>query len=609
MRAGHEVRLVERDPFHPRFLLGALASYAANPEIELHPNLAEALRSAVRSTDIADVPGWFGERKVLAAITRWAPDEARRLLWRYLAEPPLDDGANTTKTDYRRVAIGAMPILDAEQRRSVGRALEAMVEADGKGRAEALTYQLSGLSWVEQCDLLLAHDPKTWPPDFGREITPPSREETDALLAGIRGETEERVRRRLLLARVAVRLARMTGSVPSIDWSGLLVPGAEAFRAAARLGLELEDAEAARALAAIGWESHAADDESLAFETSELLALLPDEELVPVLSRLQPESLVRVYGRRPSLRGEVGPLLLEWIRELLLTRRTQWGLGGSYYTYEDRQACYDALFEGERVRIESALHEAWAEPGLRGNMEADHGSGPVWPLLRALWHHDPVFVEEVWRGATDHTPSFWVGEVEAFPASLPPSAEADALRVRMLERSTTDDKLFDLVNLLQRKGHEGLLLTEVARLSNSGKAIDRARGYAVAGFMDASQGVRDLWSGDFGAAHAAGWLRDIHSAALSWHREAVWAQHWWRDIVEAGTEDAAWGSYARLVQIYDERFAHHLEEAPRVDPTGDRARWLDRLMEVKRATRKRRKEELKNLSNLAPRTDRIIYRW
>lgn len=608
LRDGDEIDLAEQNSFHPRFLLGALASHAADSSVGLTARLQEALRTAIAATEIVDVPGWFAEWKVLAAITRWAPDEARQLVTRYLAAPPLEETARAARAEYRRVAIGAMPILDEEQLCGVADALDAMVEAEGQGRAEALTYHLSPMSWNEQVELLLDHDPKDWPTDFGRELRSPSRIEVEALLGGIGGEGEAGLRRRLLLAGVAVRLARMKGSVLPIDWDRLFVPGAEAFRAAVGLALDLEDVEAARSLAVTGWDSDEADDESLSFETSELLALLPDDELRPVIPRLQPETLVRLYGRRPALRPDTGPPLLDWVRGLLLTRRTQWGLGGSYYTYDDRQACFDALFEGERGAIEAMLREAWSDKGLRRNIEADHGSGPVWPLLRVFWSHDPEFVEEVWRGVTDRSASFWVGEVETFPAKLPVSPAADALRVRVLERSTTDDKLFGVVNLLQRSGHEAWLLAEVGRLAASGKAVDRARAYAIAGFMDASRPVRDLWSGDFGAVVPGGWLGGIHAAALAWHREAAWAQHWWRQIVEARSEYEAWGAHARLVQVYDDRFAHHWEEAPRVDRHGERAQWLDRLIAVKRATRKRRKDGLKNLSSLAPRTDRIIYR-
>jgi hypothetical protein len=377
--------------------------------------------------------------------------------------------------------------------------------------------------------------------------------------------------------------------------------------AAVRLGLELDPIEAARALAGSGFDRSVLTDANDRFHSSELLARLDDEALAHLLGTLETESWLGLFAKRPALRPALNTLLLGWIRDRLMAKRTSWSFGSGYFSYPDRQGYFDLLLSENLEEIGGMLREVWADKALRSNIQHDHGEGPAWPLLASYMRHDPTFIAEVWNRTVSKSANMWIGMIEHWPTELPPGDEADELRRATLTRPKTDQKLFHAVLQLQRAGHDALVLAEVERLLASTRAIDRARAIAIVGFMEPGEAVTAAWS-EVEALPVSSWLTGVRDTARQWRDDALALRHWAGQAINEADELTAWTAAINMVRVYDGRCSYlYRAEGFTIDPYTWRSNWLDLLAPARRALRDRRLKDLDKSKNLAPRTNRIVY--
>ena len=594
----------------PESLVRALAPFAFDPGVHLSNNIASELERAVRSLNADTVPSWLDQDfAMLSVIARWAEEGGRALLRLFLEDVPGTAEAERHARDaFRRVAMAAMPVLDEQELARIADIFFGLVERDGAGEAAAILVALGRAPLRKQLEILLSHPIESWPTERRHLLQRPgTRDALDVVEAIDPEAVAELLLRQLIVSRDLVIRLKEPIAAP-VDWDSLMRhPDGRVVMAAIRLGLELDPARAARALAGSGWDRTVLTEPNDCFHSSQLLAHLDDEALVPLLSTLETESWLQLFAERSSLRPSLSPLLLGWIRECLLARRTSWGLGSSYFDYKERQGYFDLLLIEHPEEIGAMLRAAWADKALRSNIRHDHGGGPAWPLLASYMRHDAVFAAEVWNGTVSKSRNMWIGLIEHWPAALPSGPESDALRRTMLARPKTDEKLFHAVVQLQRLGHEALIFAEVDRLLAASRAVDQARAITILGFLEPSDAAEAAWK-EVEALPVSDWLAGIRDAARRWREDALALRYWAGQAINEPDNLAAWAAAINMTRVYDGRCSYlYRAEGFKIDPYTWRANWLDLLATARRALRDRRLKELEKSRNLAPRTNNIVY--
>lgn len=570
----------------PLQLIEALTGEVGDPDVTLSESLAEALRAAVDALVPADMVELFSQDgRPATVMLRWHPERFFALWRAYLLNEPVPEDDHD-RADYRRIALGALPILDAAERAALADRLEASAAPDGTGRGAATGLRMTRAPLAEQIALLVATPLAHWPAAYRYLLNSPSGDEREQLIASLDFTAEpDRLRRSIILA---VALIERFGTVTvTRDWSGAFtLADPDAQRDALRIAHYTGGEAAAEAFAPLGQNAANAANPVLGFEISGLLSNLGDVALRPNLARLDAETLSHVYLGRPALRDEVLPLWRAWMVDRIAVPRTSHGFGADRAYYVDRDEAYAAYVAAEPDQAAALLRGAWEDAKTRQNIVFDHGGGPTWPLLQALAPSDPDLVKEIWRGVAGEGGVMWATDDQAFPAKLPAGALFDDVRAEMLSRPTKDGRLFDMVRALERGGHQDFLIAWIERGLAAVLPATRARAITVAGFLDASDAAVELWDGQLAARPTAGWLADVYDVAAKWFSCARAARHWYLVMRQAATEAEALRAFWLLNRVADTRMWLFSRQEPyKVPHDSFRAQWLDFFRDGVKAAR------------------------
>lgn len=613
-------RVAVQDRSRDASLIAALADHASDPAVILDPTLAAALADTVERQTPANLPDLFelGGRK-LTVLLRWHPESVFSMYRAYLAEDggsqdapvgpsiedpsapapatgvPDADAIQHAHATFRRYALGALPFLSREEAEQLADTVEARAAPDGAGRAAANALRLGRMPAADQIRLLLETPADDWPTDFKYLLNTPLGSEVQNLILNIDlRRPRDEIWRELLLARQLTRRFQMAPACVARDWShGLGHPDADVREHVVEIAHNVDGRNAARQMLSVITNEIPARGHTLGFEQSALLLKLDDVELGPLLDRLDPEALSHAYLHRPALRAQILPPWRAWMHDKLLVARNSRSFGGDRAHYRDRDQAYAAFLDENRDEAVRLVRTAWEDKALRDNIIWEHGEGPAWPLITALAASEPDLVKEVWRGSVSTGGGMWDGMIEEHPADLPPGAEHDDVRAEMLDRALTDEKLFRAVRVLEREGHLDFLLSWIRTGLCGARALDHARGFTAAGFLDATAGATALWTEIDGAPLPAGWLGEVRRKARGWFARGQKARHWYALMSRAGDEEAAYRAFWLHGRISDERVPQYFRaEGLKVDPESWRAQWLDFFREATKSMRETATAEL-----------------
>lgn len=578
----------------PHFLLGALAEFSADPVHMLDDATQVLLDATVASLSASDVPILYQEdRKALSALMRWHPDRAFVLIRDYLLMRPAPDPVRQVEEIqiYRGIAIDAIGWLTPAECAALADRLESTAEPEpvdagntgrgddnraARGRWQATALRLAHRPHCEQVALLHAAD--HWPDNFPTLLSEPTKDEIHGYVRDIDFSAPiDELGLRLRLACALVR--QFAHDEVDRDWR----PGfghaeasvrARALELARRSGGE----RAARQFAATGWSARGVVDAHLAFEGSDLLTLLDEAAVRPLLDRLGAQAIAHLYLHRPALRDAIAPYVRASLVDTLLVKRTSRGFGADYAYYRDRDAAYAIWCADHHDDVVAILEAAWGHPKTRGNVIWDHGDGPTWILLEALARTDPALVKSIWRGSLDHSGVMWMSAIEYFPAQLPAGAAFDDLRSEMLDRAASDERLFNAARELQASGHRAFLLRWIEDRLGGDPPTGWAKAITVAGFLDADDAAVALWHGPLATEPGPGWLSSVWAAASASFEKARLSRYWYGQLSVANHEKEAFRAASVLDLVGDDRvWLFFKDPGLRVDPRSWRAEWLDIL--------------------------------
>lgn len=587
--------------------LAAIAPLAWRPDASLAPSLKQALYDDPLNAPLSRllVRGKWTDTVATPLALRFGPTEALDDLRRYLLEfQDLEETDFNQRDDYRRVAQLSAPILSERERLIVARGLQEIAARDQAGPQAAIAYQMFDLDFSGQVALLLDSPFEAWPSDFRRLLAQAEPDALNALLERL--DFRHDVSTDLRLAHLAEAVTPY-GFRPAvaIDWSaGLTHPNAVLRFVATALACRCGVDGAAAILLAQSWSARSEETFDTRFAGSELLLQADDEALGAALDRLDDDNLLRAYSDRASLRVRAGDLLLERLRDWLLTPRTSRSFGGRFIIYGDRQERVGSLYRERRQIIADLFQAAYARADCRDNLH--YGTEPdlVWPLLTEMAADQPEFVDTVWRSAIEARPLMRDSDLEMFPTRLAPGDTTDAMRGEVLRRARNDEHLADAVFCLQSQGHEIFVLNEVRRLVGEPRALDRAHGYTIAGFLGATSAAIALWEDERLARPSRGWLHDVHARSAAAFQEALHLKHWSAALAQETDEVAAWRAFWMLGRIRDRR-RDALKDDPlfEIERRSFRDRWIRMQNHVWRSIATDRANERKARLHHTPRTD------
>jgi len=610
-----EVDLTERGlGQEPYWLFATLAEHAADPRATFSARTAKGLDSAFRRLQPSDVPEWFQEKgRVLPTMLRWKPDETIGLIRQYLANallPPTGDTAGERAHDrYRQIALTALPFLTDGERRQISLIVDANHGPQGEGRGVANALRLAHQPLSDQIRLLLDQPPVAWPRDYKYLLNEPLGDEVTALILAVDFALgRDRIWPLLSLALALAKRFGCGKRPVARSWrEGFAHADEEVRSMAIDLARIVGGRAAAIELAATDWSAETAGNDLRAFEGSELLLKLDNRRLRRHLHRLCPENLAHTYLTRPSLRTDVYPLWHAWMVDRLLVERTSRSFSGGYYRYNGRDKAYASFYADHPEEVRRLLTTAWETKGLRNNIRMDHDDGPAWSLLKAHARTDPDLFKTIWRETVGDSGNFWAGSIESLPASLA-GADFDDLHSEMLDRATTDEKLFSAVRNLERHGHRKLLLSRIATGLASPRAIDQAQAMTIAGFLDGTRSAMRLWRQLAHSPPGPGWLAQVYKPAHAWFERVTLARHWQRELSGALNEIDAFRAYWLSNAVVDDRFSLYFKTgAYRVDPQSWRAQWLDFFLSVPKSFREAAREDIKNSHYHGKRYNNVLH--
>lgn len=606
--------VLDRTPPSGQALLRELSAYAADPWSHLDPAVAAALEGAVANLNAKDVPTLFEfNGQALATVLRWHPERFDALYRAYLRANRAGartDGSGNPDQVNRDHALHALPFFEESELTSLADRLAVSANSNHAGRDFTDAFRLAHRPLSEQVALLIAAPMTEWPQNYKHLLNEPEGSEIADLITGIDfKQARDDIWPDLTLADTLVRRFGAGCTPIERDWRiGLGHGDEDVRRRVISLATHVAPAAAALELVALSGPGALTVSGRLPFEESAPLLALDDETLRRFLPRLHPEVLMRAYQRRPNLRTDISGPLRAWMADKLLVKRSSRALGNAFMQYVDRDEAYAEFCRVEHAEAVRLIRSAWGDKHFRDNILWEHGGGPAWAMIKALATSEIQLVKEIWRGSLDETSSIWVGDVEIFPATLPVGETFDDLRAEMLHRALTDERLFVAVISLERAGHGAFLRDWVRARLDGGRALDRARALAVAGFLDGTDEAIALWAEIEASPVPAGWLGDVRTTARKWFNRALAARHWYREMSSATSEFSAYRCFWLASRHFDDRYELYFR-APglRVDRNSWRAQWLDFFGDMIKNFRSNADKDLKKSFAFDKRANDIIH--
>lgn len=556
-------------------ILGDLAKQAVVPDIEPDPDLVvwlKGLLSRVQPEEGLDLIDF--EDDAVGAALRWAPKETLALVDRVLADPSTDVAVRL------KLATRFSPVLGITQRRRASRTTAG--ERAGLRRdqlQDRLALRMAERPFPLQMRLLQT-DPsgKIWPDVRGTLLSTPSDPEKTALLAGLDFERpNDAVWANLWLATDVIDRFGKPANIPRLNWRAAMRTGtgeqlSRVFRLAHYLGSE----EMAQVLRDQEWTSRTVDVQPQRFLGSSLFVLLADDQLAPLLDRVDTLVLAKIYNDRPGLAPQAGEHWLARLEAELLAPPRSRSFGGEFWRYNGQPEALRKLFAEHHERIVALLDKAWGEARTRNEIIHSFSDNPVWPLARVAAASAPELVAKIWR-ETMATQRFGTSDtVDFFPARLPTGAPFDTLRIEMLEHVSSDTALIAAVRALEFNGHGAELAAFVETRLADPNPYRRAFAVTIAGFMHADQHAQALWDAPLIPDLGPGWLNQVQTDARASNEKAGYAKHWALTAVEANDEVTAFGAYLLFRGIADRRAFRWLKERKFPHPWDSwRAQWLN----------------------------------
>jgi hypothetical protein len=575
-RDGHRLRMTDAaKPSQMWVMLKDLSRHAIVPDVVPDPNLVAWLKArlsyagAAEGVELAEI-----NDDAFGAAMRWAPTETLALVARTMTQ------RSTPVAARLHLAKRFSPVLSISERRRASRL--AAGEHPGL-RADQLQDRLA-LRMAErpfQLQMrLLQTDPsgRTWPDMRGTLLSTPTDEQKAHLLAGLDFEKPDAgVWAKLWLSTEMIKRFGRPSAMPRLNWSAATrTSPPDKFARVLQLAHYVDSEEMAAVLRDQDWASQDDDGKPVKFLGSTLLALLPDEQLRPLLDRIDSFILAKVYNDRPELAQQAGQKLLERLEDELLKPRRDRSFGGDSWQYSKYQTALQKLFTEHPARILLLLEEAWSQPDLRDEIINSFGTNSAWFLARAAAASAPEFVARMWRETMAAERYSSSDTIDFFPSQLPAGALFDQLRAEMLERASPDNTLTAAIRAIGARGHGAALAEFVESELIAANPCRRAFAITIAGFMHADQHADKLWNVKLLADQGPGWLSQVQAEARSSFEKATYAKHWVLTAVEAKDEVAAFGAYLLFRTIADLRAFRWFKERKLAHPGNSwRSQWLN----------------------------------
>lgn len=589
-----------------QFLLAALAPFAVDPEMQITPALRTALLPEV--TKALQRPGLLyepGDGKT--TVARWFAPELRAASANQI-QAPLPTGPDKVEKRElaRRTALVAMPGMEEAERRVAGKNFATEVEDTGRGWPTARAYQLSVLPAAEQIAMVVGSPPEQLPEDSEYLLRVPSAATLEALAHSVDfTKSGEEAHRPMKLVWQLLQRHNIPGAQATLDWkTGFQHPERPFAVDAMSVARALDPDNAARVMRDLPWDYHTVQEPLERYMGSDLLAKLPDAEIPGVIARMHPQSLLYLYHERPSLRATLTGPILDWLKDEMLTPRSSHSVGGRFVYYNNRKNHYATFYADHAETIDAMVRQAWDDKRTRRNISFGDTDKPVWPLMRQIGDRNPALAKEVWEGSLAENRGAFMSSIEAYPAGLGDSPEAEAMRLEALRRHDTDDHLYSACIALQKKGHQATVIGEVRRNWQSAMAIEKARALTMAGFLYPSAEAQALWQEL--ARPQAGWLLTVYDKAWGHFRDGQFAHHWAGVLSKSDDTAEVWTAYLLMLETLDSRLS---VDSPVFDvPCKSwKAHWLDFLSERRGKVRAENEKAWKDTQLLTEKVNTMVY--
>lgn len=573
-------------------VLASLVDFAADPALALSAPVQAELDRIVDNATPASVRKWLeGDRPLIAPVLRWAAGRGLALIGTCIEEGPVPASGNGVKT-YATLARRSLPVLSATQAAVAAAHIEAS-EASGVIR-DLNALRLLPLGFTEQLALLADQPTDDWPERADTLLKTPDDAEylAEAHALDFAGPAAP-LRARLHLISKINEHRRPDAVLINFDWAAAFAHEDAGVR---RLALDLADSvggePAAQALMQAGWTSDGREPIE-AYEGSAVLGAFSDEDLEPLVARLSGENCLRILHQRPALRDAAENRIWRWIADSLEVARTSHTMGSTFCIYTQRDEAFAQFVARNSDRVHETLARIWGDKKLRNNLVFDDGDSPGWPLLKALAPYRPDFVKTVWREAVGRERGFSFSSINTVPTELPPGAAFDDVRLGMLDEVHTDERLFDLVRLLQSKGHFAFLRDLILARLGLPRPYDKAWAMVAAGFLIPTEEADTFWREHLAEGPGPGWLEDVYQASRASYQAALATRHWYLRFGEDISEGEAWAALRLLQLTVDERYPDLMHAPPFLfENRQERVRWLNFLSPEEREARKRAKKRL-----------------
>lgn len=609
-RLDRAVALADGGRPHLNELLLRLAAYRSDPTVTLPPTLSRHIAANLAAHDLGDMRrmvdfDWGG----LDSALRWAPQAAADAV----AATALDVLKLELPNNRFDPAYGAFPLTSLSTRAASASILrDADRDEDAESgrtlnrQSKATALNIAGRPLRQQAELLL--HAMVWPEQFGRLLSSPEPGDLEFLLGQLdwsAPEAELSARLRILHA---VFRSHSTDKPPDmIDWTAAFArPEPKVRLGVLTLASEMDAPRAAAVLRDLGWTYVEAGEHPPRFLGSDVLANLPEAELMAVLPRLDDPVLAHLAARTGGLAQAAADLWLERIRTELTRKNPTWTSGGDRWWYKDADASHIALVRRHGAELAALIEAIWADGQLKRNITHGSGLGAAWPLLRALAPTHPALVKPIWREVVRDRRGPRSRRVEAVAAKLPIGLAFDDLRLEWYDDARNDADLMDAVVTLEARGHRDLILAAIDADLGSDRPLRRARGLTAAGFLQKSDAADHLWRDRLATPAATGWLRYVHGRATADYERECWMRHWGDRVLTATTEAEAFAAHRMLRPIVDDRFWSWWNVATPPQAPG-RLQWINFLADgLSKACGTRREDLAKQRCHVALCRDTVM---
>jgi len=558
-----------------RYTAILLSGFAKNPAVEISRDNKERLERYAQDFNVSELSHGRGStsadidlEQAEPALARWAPDALAGLRRRFLATINNRDDNGLLGLAF---SLDGLLVLLPD---NIRQAMVAVLTTRFSGNEDDALGQISRSLWFAAVfDRMASEQYKLWKQIGAPKGVPLTmqhliRPVTGDILSSLEHDLHPDQEPDRLISWLGYLVSSKTNELP-VDWTSLLFPlfnhADETVRSLAlQVACESDDGKAARSLYESEWKASPDHGFLENFCGSHLLSLSATSETFDEIShRIDPQFSDRLWKQfdfKPSYRGPFEDFLNKSVERECNPPKTR---TLNEYQYSRKEATRKFL-EQDCASVTDLADRLF---NLEGYFPFSGYQWPFMELLRAFFEQDPDQGVKYWRKMEERKEPI-ISRSESFDGLLfiPDSGDAvNELRDILVRRAVTDWELMTLGKVIGKHRRAEWAIDWIKQtLAKPKSPGDVARAVTLAGLLDDTEPVKELWSSDLANAPYGGWIEVVHASAKRRIETAWHALHWLDKMFTAKSDEqffAFWRLFSlsadyRLLPIAARRLRH-----------------------------------------------------